>query len=136
MYSSRVPPCSTIRRLGGCLRPGPGDNGTLAGGAPALPMRHPVAQFALAGLAVLAVFGAAALLALRGLGNAADLRDRRQVATMAGQGIVEPTVAPGLLRGEPEAIAAVDRIVQERVLGERVGRVQLLGAGRRVRELA
>ena len=88
-------------------------------------MRHPVTQFALAGLAVLAVFGAAALLALRGLGNAEALRDARQFATLAGQGIVEPTVAPGLLRGEPEAIAAVDRIVQERVLGERVVRVKL-----------
>jgi two-component system, NarL family, sensor kinase len=88
-------------------------------------MRHPVAQFALAGLAVLAVFGAAALLALRGLGNAEALRDARQFATLAGQGIVEPTVAPGLLRGGPEAIAAVDRIVQERVLGERVVRVKL-----------
>jgi two-component system, NarL family, sensor kinase len=88
-------------------------------------MRHPVAQFALAGLAVLAVFGAAALLALRGLGNAEALRDARQFATLAGQGIVEPTVAPGLLHGEPGAIAAVDRIVQERVLGERVVRVKL-----------
>jgi signal transduction histidine kinase len=88
-------------------------------------MRHPVTQFALAGLAVLAVFGAAALLALRGLGNAEALRDARQFATLAGQGIVEPTVAPGLLHGEPRAIAAVDRIVQERVLGERVVRVKL-----------
>ena len=88
-------------------------------------MRHPVTQFALAGLAVLAVFGAAALLALRGLGNAEALRDARQFATLAGQGIVEPTVAPGLLRGGPEAIAAVDRIVQERVLGDRVVRVKL-----------
>jgi signal transduction histidine kinase len=88
-------------------------------------MRHPVTQFALAGLAVLAAFGAAAVLALRGLGNAEALRDARQFATLAGQGIVEPTVAPGLLRGRPQAIAAVDRMVQERVLGERVVRVKL-----------
>ena len=88
-------------------------------------MRHPVTQFALAGLAVLAVFGAAAVLALRSLGNAEALRDARQFATLAGQGIVEPTVAPGLLRGRPEAIVAVDRMVQERVLGERVVRVKL-----------
>lgn len=88
-------------------------------------MRHPVTQFAFAGLAVLAVFGAAAVLALRGLGNAEALRDARQFATLAGQGIVEPTVAPGLLRGRPQAIAAVDRMVQERVLGERVVRVKL-----------
>ena len=88
-------------------------------------MRHPVTQFALAGLVVLAVFGAGAVLALRSLGNAEALRDARQFATLAGQGIVEPTVAPGLLRGRPEAIAAVDRMVQERVLGERVVRVKL-----------
>jgi len=90
-----------------------------------MPMRHPVTQFALAGLVVLAVFGAGAVLALRSLGNAEALRDARQFATLAGQGIVEPTVAPGLLRGRPEAIAAVDRMVQERVLGERVVRVKL-----------
>ena len=88
-------------------------------------MRHPVTQFALAGLVVLAVFGTAALLALHSLANAEALRDARQFATLAGQGIVEPTVAPALLRGEPRAIAAVDRIVQERVLGERVVRVKL-----------
>ena len=74
---------------------------------------------------MLAVFGAASLLALRSLANAEALRDARQFATLAGQGIVEPTIAPGLLRGEPQAIAAVDRIVQERVLGERVVRVKL-----------
>jgi signal transduction histidine kinase len=88
-------------------------------------MKHPITQFALAGLAVLAVFGAGALLALRSLGNSEALRDARQFATLAGQGIVEPVVAPGLLRGDAGAIAAVDRVVQERVLGERVLRVKL-----------
>ncbi|HEX6724575.1 MAG TPA: histidine kinase, partial [Gaiella sp.] len=95
-------------------------------------MRHPVMQFALAGLAVLAVFGAGSLVALRSLGNAEALRDARQFATLAGQGIVEPTVAPGLLRSEPRSLAAVDRIVQERVLGERVVRVKLWARDGRV----
>ena len=88
-------------------------------------MKHPVTQFALAGLAVLAVFGAGALLALRSLGHTEALRDARQFATLAGQGVVEPAIAPGLLGGDREAIAAVDRIVQERVLGERVVRVKI-----------
>jgi two-component system, NarL family, sensor kinase len=88
-------------------------------------MKHPVAQFALAGLAVLAVFGAGALLALRSLGHTEALRDARQFATLAGQGIVEPTITPGLLHGDRGAIAAVDRVVQERVLGERVVRVKV-----------
>ena len=88
-------------------------------------MKHPVTQFALAGLAVLAVFGAGALLALRSLGHTEALRDARQFATLAGQGVVEPAIAPDLLGGDREAIAAVDRIVQERVLGERVVRVKI-----------
>ena len=95
-------------------------------------MKHPVTQFALAGLAVLAVFGAGALLALRSLGHTEALRDARQFATLAGQGIVEPAIAPGLLRGDREAITAVDRIVQERVLGERVVRVKLWSRDGRV----
>ena len=88
---------STVRRLGGCRRAGRRDNGTLVVDHRARSMRHPVAQFALAGLVVLAVFGAASLLVLRSLANAEALRDARQFATLAGQGIVEPTIAAGLL---------------------------------------
>jgi signal transduction histidine kinase len=88
-------------------------------------VRRPVAQFALAGLMVLAVFGAAALLALRSLADDEALRDARQFAVLAGQGIVEPAIEPGLLDGNAAAVDAVDRIVNERVLGERVVRVKL-----------
>jgi len=95
-------------------------------------MKHPVTQFALAGLAVLAVLGVGALLALRSLGHTEALRDARQFATLAGQGIVEPAIVPGLLHGDSAAIAGVDRIVQERVLGERVVRVKLWARDGRV----
>lgn len=88
-------------------------------------MSRPVAQFALAGLAVLAVFGAGSVLALRALAHGEALRDARQFASLAGQGIVEPAIRPALLRGDADAIDAVDRVVQERVLGERVVRVKL-----------
>ncbi len=88
-------------------------------------MRRPVAQFALAGLVVLAVFGAAAVLALRSLAHDEALRDARQFAELAGQGIVEPAIEPTLLEGDAAAIAGVDRVVNERVLGERVVRVKL-----------
>ena len=88
-------------------------------------MRRPVAQFALAGLVVLAVFGAAAVLALRSLAHDEALRDARQFAELAGQGIVEPAIEPALLEGDAAAIAGVDRVVNERVLGERVVRVKL-----------
>ena len=88
-------------------------------------MSRPVAQFAAAGLAVLAVFGAGSVLALRALAHDEALRDARQFASLAGQGVVEPAIRPTLLAGDPAAIGAVDRIVQERVLGERVVRVKL-----------
>ena len=45
---------------------------------------------------------------------------------------MEPAIGPGLVRGDPAAIAAVDRIVQERVLGERVVRVKLWARDGRV----
>jgi two-component system, NarL family, sensor kinase len=95
-------------------------------------VRRPVAQFALAGLVVLAVFGAAALLALRSLANDEALRDARQFAVLAGQGIVEPAIERGLLDGDAAAIDGVDRIVNERVLGERVVRVKLWDRSGRV----
>ena len=95
-------------------------------------MRRPVAQFALAGLAVLAVFGALSVVALRELAHSEALRDARQFASLAGQGIVEPAISSSLLRRDPAAIAAVDRVVQERVLGERVVRVKLWSATGRV----
>jgi signal transduction histidine kinase len=88
-------------------------------------LSRPVAQFALAGLAVLAVFGAGSVLALRALAQDEALRDARQFAMLAGQGIVEPTIGRPLLAGDAAAIATVDRVVQERVLGERVVRVKL-----------
>ena len=95
-------------------------------------MRRPVAQFALAGLVVLAVFGIAAVLVLRSLARDEALRDARQFAELAGQGIVEPTVVTSLLAGDPAALEAVDRAVNERVLGERVVRVKLWDADGRV----
>ena len=95
-------------------------------------MRRPVAQFALAGLLVLAVFGAAGVLAQRRLADGEALRGARQFAELAGQGIVEPAIGPGLVEGDRAAVAAVDRIVNERVLGDRVARVKLWDASGRV----
>jgi signal transduction histidine kinase len=89
------------------------------------PVARAVAQFALAGLAVLAVFLVGSLVVLRDLGRTEALRDAREYATLTGQGIVEPELRAGIVRGDPAALAAVDRVVQERVLGERVSRVKI-----------
>jgi len=95
-------------------------------------VRRPVTQFALAGVLVLAVLALAAVLVLRNLAEAEARRDARQFAGLAGQGIVEPAIRAGLSTGDPAALDAVDRIVNERVLGERVVRVKLWDASGRI----
>jgi two-component system NarL family sensor kinase len=111
--------------------PGPGHNGTLVV-RPGTPVARPVAQFALAGLVALAVFLVGSILVLRELGRSEALRDARQFAQLAGQGIVEPGLGARVLTGDPAALAGLDRLVQERVLGERVVRVKIWDRGGRI----
>lgn len=96
------------------------------------PVRGPVMQFAVAGVVALALVGLVAVLALRSLADAEAMRDARQFAALAGQGIVEPAIGTGVLSGDPAAVDAVDRAVNERVLGERVVRVKLWDASGRI----
>jgi signal transduction histidine kinase len=88
-------------------------------------IRRPVIQFALAGLAVLAVFLAGAVLVVQRIGQAEAARDARQFAVLSGQGVVEPALGDGVLRGDEATLVALDQVVQERVLGERVVRVKI-----------
>ena len=84
-----------------------------------------VTTFALAGLAALAVFLAGSLLVLRDLGRNEAVRDARQFAVLSGQGIVEPALRDEIVEGNPAALDAIDVLVQERVLGERIVRVKI-----------
>ncbi len=84
-----------------------------------------VAQFVLTGLAVLLLFFLGFFFLIRDIGQRQAIRDARQIAVLTGQGIVEPVLRDELLAGDPSAIAAVDRVVQERVLGQRVVRVKI-----------
>lgn len=88
-------------------------------------IRRPVVQFALAGLAVVALFLAGSLIVLQRIGQSEAARDARQFAVLSGQGIVEPALRDGVLTGDQGTIAALDQVVQERVLGERVVRVKV-----------
>lgn len=89
---------------------------------------RPVATFALSGLAVLLLVGVAGYLALRSLSTSEAVRDARRVTTIAGRGIVEPELTTGVVRGDPHAVAHLDRIVRRRVMNASVARVKVWNA--------
>ena len=104
---------------------------THAAPAPPASVARAVVQFVVAGLVAVVVFVAGSLLVLRELGHREAVDDARALAVVAGQGIVEPVLGRGLLSGDPAELGRVDRIVQERVLNERVTRVKIwTGSGR------
>lgn len=91
-----------------------------------------VAQFALTGLLVLALFVVAWVLVFRSIGESEALRDARQYTALTGQGIVEPALGAGVVDGDRAALRRLDMVVQERVLGERVVRVKIWAADGRI----
>ncbi len=95
------------------------------GRRPSPSVARAVAQFVLAGLVAMLIFLAGALFVLGQIGRREAIRDARQFAVLAGQGIVEPNVADGVLAGDRDAVGRLDRVVQERVLGDRVVRVKI-----------
>jgi signal transduction histidine kinase len=89
------------------------------------PDRAAVLKFALSGLAVVVLLGLVGLQLLRRTGTNEAIRDAKRVTRLAGQGIVEPAVGNGLLRGDPEAIRRLDRVVRGRLLRDPVVRVKI-----------
>ncbi|MFL5968364.1 MAG: sensor histidine kinase [Gaiellaceae bacterium] len=90
--------------------------------------RRVVLQYALSGLAALILLGAAGVYLLRNVGRDEAIRNARQVAVLAGRGVVEPALTPGLLHGDPAEIARLDRVVRRGVLGTRLVRVKIWDA--------
>jgi len=84
-----------------------------------------VTKFVLASLAASLVFVAASLPLLRHLGRTEAIRDARTTARLAAAGIAEPNLEDGLLRGDPRALARMDRVVQERILSSQIVRVKI-----------
>jgi len=85
-----------------------------------------VTRFVLVSLAAIVVLVAGGYFLLRDIAVRDAQRDTRELAQLFGQGIVEPRVTDGLVRGDPKAIAAIDRVVQERVIdSDRIVRVKI-----------
>ena len=101
-------------------------------GAATRDLRRVVLQYALSGLAALILLSAAGVYLLRDVGRDEAVRNARQVAELAGRSVVEPALTPGLLRGDPAAIAEVDAVVQRVLQQGRIVRVKIWDAGGRI----
>ena len=84
-------------------------------------------------LAVVIVSGVGVWL-FRRAGEAEAIRDAKDQAQIAAVGSIEPVVTDALLRGDPKAVSAVDRVVQERVLTDasKIARVKIWDRSGRV----
>lgn len=87
--------------------------------------RRAVIQFALTGLGALALVALAGAVAVDRLGTAASLRDGGRVADLVAHGVIEPAMTGSLVRGDSGAIAALDRVVRDRVRTGSLARVKI-----------
>ena len=87
--------------------------------------RVALAHFALSGMALLIVIGTIGAVVLREVARDEALRDARTLTVALGRGVIRDRVTPGLLAGDPGRLAAMDRAVHDRVLGDPIMRVKI-----------
>src|SRR5689334_17802211 len=100
--------------------------------ASARDFRRVVLQYALSGVAALILLGAAGVYLLQHVGRDEAIRNARENTELAGRGVVAPVLTPALLRGDPAAIAQVDRVVRHGILRSRIVRVKIWDASGRI----
>jgi two-component system, NarL family, sensor kinase len=88
-------------------------------------LRRVVLQYALSGVIALVLLAGAGVYLLRNVGRDEAIRNAKEVAELAGRSVVEPALTPGVLRGDPAALARFDRVVRRGVLGGRLVRVKI-----------
>jgi len=91
---------------------------------PARPNRVLI-QVVAAALIVLVVVALAGIAASRRLAEAEAVNDAAKTANLLAESVVQPAVNEALLTGDPAAVAAIDKVVRERVLSRSVVRVKL-----------
>src|SRR5256885_16251981 len=84
-----------------------------------------LAQFIVSGPVAVALLGLAAVAIMRKSGTDEAIREAQQVTRLAGDGVVSPRITPELLRGDPDAISRMDRIVHGSVIRGSVVRVKI-----------
>ena len=87
--------------------------------------RVAIAQFALSSLALLIVVATAGAFALRHVATGEALRDARELTVAISEAAIRDRITPGVLNGEPAAVASLDRAVRDRVLGDSILRIKV-----------
>ena len=91
----------------------------------------PVWKFAVSGLAILLLIAGAGVFILDKIAEDDAVGNAREIAALAAHGAVEPNLTDDVLKGDPAALARLDRIVKTRVLRGSDVRVKLwTGDGR------
>jgi two-component system, NarL family, sensor kinase len=123
LNSGRARASARFRRRGDKSRPG-GPDPTLA---------RLFARFALTGLAAMIIIGAITFVVVRQSATAGAIRQAKELTQLAGRGIAEPLITPGVLRGAPAELARVDQVVRRRILqGTPIVRVKIWDSRGRV----
>ena len=91
-----------------------------------------VATFAVSAVVAVVLVGVIEFFVFRQAGIDESIRVARTLSATVGRGIVEPELSNGVASGDPKAIAALDRVVRQRVLGRSIVRVKLWDASGRI----
>lgn len=84
-----------------------------------------VGRYALSGFAALVLLAGAGVYLLEHIGRGEAIRHAKELATLAGRGVVEQDVTPSLERGDPAAIRQMDVTVRRIVGAGSVVRVKI-----------
>jgi two-component system, NarL family, sensor kinase len=99
------------------------------------PVREAVVRYLAIGLAAVAVISVVGVWLFSRAGENEAIRDAEDQTRIAAEGSVEPVVSDALVREKPSALAAVDRVIQERVLSDpdnAIARVKIWDATGRI----
>ena len=93
---------------------------------------RPVLMFALSGLAVLVLVAVAGWFALRSLSTQEAVREAKLATTITGRGIVQPALTTAVIRGDPQALTRLDRVIRNRVKTPDVARIKIWNANGKI----
>ena len=99
------------------------------------PVREAMIRYVAIGLATIALISVVGVWLFHRAGQNEAIRDAKDQTRIAAQGSVEPALSDGLLREQPSALAAVDRVIQERVLSlpdDAIARVKIWDSSGRI----